>query len=73
MEKQEFRRQKLKEKYLGKLFEDDGNEVPKQISQISIFFDFPNPKTQNQIESLKPKNTFENLFKTLKKVWNFCS
>ena len=61
MENQEFGKQKLKEKYLGKLFVKDRNEEQYKSPKFQFSLIFSNPKTQNQIWSLKPKNTFENL------------
>ena len=54
----EFGKQKLKEKYLGKLFEDDRIEEQNKSPKFLFSLIFPNPKTQNQIGSLKSKNTF---------------
>ena len=61
MEKLEFEKQKLKEKSWEKLFKDNGNEEHNKSPKILFSLIFPNPKTQNQIWSLKPKNTFEKL------------
>ena len=47
--------------FLGKLFEDDRNGEQNKSPKFLFSLIFPNPKIQNQIGSLKPKNTFENL------------
>ena len=61
MENQDFGKQKLKEKHLRKHFEDDRIEEQNQSPKFLFSLIFSNPKTQNQIWSLKAKNTFENL------------
>ena len=45
------------------------NIIPKNL----VFFDFPKPLKNNKDEIFKLLKHFENFFKTLKNVWNFCS
>ena len=62
MENLEFEKQKLKEKYLGKLFVKDRNEEQYKSPNFSIFYDFSKTLKQYKDRSFEALNTFENLF-----------
>ena len=51
--KLEFGKQKLKEKYLGKLFVKDRNEKQYKSPNFSIFFDFSKNSKTIKIDLLK--------------------
>ena len=57
-----FGKQKLKEKYLGKLFVKDRNEEQYKSPKFSIFFDFSKTLKQNKDEIFKALKHFENFF-----------
>ena len=61
MEKLGVWKTKTQRKHLGKLFVNERIEEQNKSPKFLFSLIFPNPKTQNQFGSLKPKNTFENL------------
>ena len=71
MEKLEFRKQKLKEKYLGKLFVKARNEEQYKSPKISIFFDFSKTLKQYKDRSFEALKHFLKLVKNTSESRNF--